>query len=79
MRAARVILNEAVQEDRLTNPSNIQLPEASVIHRMFLEESADDGTCDEYLCWWQFQGKKQLGRAVVVEVRRVIDRVIAIE
>jgi hypothetical protein len=56
----------------------MRVPQASVIHRLFVDETADGGACKEDLCWWESQGKKQPGRAVVVEARRVADRVIAI-
>ncbi len=43
-----------------------------------MDEAAGDGSSLEDLCWWQSQGKKQPGRAVAVEARRVADRVIAV-
>jgi hypothetical protein len=78
LRAVKVIPNEAAQEDRFTIPTNMRVPEASVIHRLFVDEAVGDGSGQEDLCWWESQGKKQPRRAVAVEARRVADRVIAI-
>jgi hypothetical protein len=78
LRAVNVIPNDAAQEDGFMIPTNMRVPQTSVIHRLFVDETADDGACKEDLCWWESQGKKQPGRAVVVEARRVADRVIAV-
>jgi hypothetical protein len=78
LRAVRVIPNEAAQQEKFVIPTNMRVPEASVIHRLFGDETAGDGSGREDLCWWESQGKKQPGRAVAVEARRVADRVIAI-
>jgi hypothetical protein len=78
LRAVKVIPNEAAQQDGFMIPTNMRVPAASVIRRRFMDEAADDGACNEDLCWWESQGKKQPGRAVAVEARRVADRVIAI-
>lgn len=77
LRAVKVIPNVAAQEERFTIPTNMRVPEASVIHRLFLE-TASNGPCQEDLCWWESQGRKLEGRAVAVEARSVADRVIAI-
>ena len=78
LRAVKVIPNEAAQEDGFAIPTNMRVPAASMIHRLFVDESASEGACKEDLDWWESQGKKQPGRAVAVEARRVADRVIAI-
>ena len=78
LRAVKVVPNEAAQQDRFTIPTNMRVPQASVIHGLFVDEAAGDGSGREDLCWWESQGKKQPGRAVAVEARRVADRVIAI-
>ncbi len=78
LRAVKVVPNDAAQDDGFFIPPKMRVPQASVIHRLFVDEAADDGACMEDLCWWESQGKKQPGRAVVVEARRVADRVIAI-
>ena len=74
----KVVPNEAAQEEKFVIPTNMRVPQASVIHRLFVDETAGDGTGREDLCWWESQGKKLEGRAVAVEARRVADRVIAI-
>ena len=66
------------QQDRFTIPTTMRVPQASVIHRLFVDEAAGDGSGREDLCWWESQGKRLDGRAVAVEARRVADRVIAI-
>jgi hypothetical protein len=78
LRAVKVIPNEAAHEEMFVIPTNMRVPEASVIHRLFVDETASEGTCKEDLCWWESQGKKQPGRTGVVEGRKVADRVIAI-
>ena len=49
-----------------------------MIHHLFVDETVSEGACKEDLYWWESQGKKQPGRGIVVEARRVADRVIAI-
>jgi hypothetical protein len=78
LRAVRVIPNEAAQQEKFVIPTNMRVPEASVIHRLFGDETAGDGSGREDLCWWESQGKKQPGRAVAIEARRLADRVIAL-
>ncbi len=69
---------ERGEQDRFTIPTNMRVPEASIIHRLFGDEAAGDGSGREDLCWWESQGKKLEGRSVAVEARRVADRVIAV-
>ena len=78
LRAVKVIPNKAAQEDGLTIPTNMRVPADSVIHRLFDAEpqSSDDGKED--LSQWESKGKSLDARAVVVEGRKVGDRVIAI-
>lgn len=78
LRAVTVVANDAAHGEKFVIPTNMRVPEASVIRRLFVDETAGDGSCKEDLCWWESQGKKQPGRSVVVEARRVADRVIAI-
>jgi hypothetical protein len=78
LRAVKVIPNDAAQDDEFMIPTNMRVPEASVIHRMFLDETASDEASKESLSWWESQGKKLDRRAIVVEARRVPDRVIGI-
>jgi hypothetical protein len=78
LRAVKVVSNDAAHEEGFVLPTNMRVPEGSVIHRLFSDESASDDACREDLSWWESQGKRQDGRAVVVEARRMFDRVIAI-
>lgn len=78
LRAVKVVPNDAAQEDGFLIPMNMRVPVVSVIHRLFVDETATEGVCKEDLCWWESQGKKQPRRAVAVEARRVADRVIAL-
>jgi hypothetical protein len=78
LRAVTVVANDAAHSEKLVIPTNMRVPRASVIRRLFVDESGSDGTCREDLCWWESQGKKLDGRAVCIEARRVFDRVIAI-
>jgi hypothetical protein len=78
LRAVKVVANNAAHSEKFVIPTNMRVPEASVIRRLFVAESGSDGLCREDMCWWESQGKKLEGRAVAVEARRVADRVIAI-
>jgi hypothetical protein len=77
LRAVKVIPNEAAQQEEFVIPTNMRVPEASVILHLF-GVTMGDGSGREDLCWWESQGKKQPGQAVAVEARRLADRVIAI-
>jgi hypothetical protein len=50
LRGVKVIPNEAAQGDGFMIPTNIRVPEASVIHRLFMGEMADDGACARKTC-----------------------------
>jgi hypothetical protein len=78
LRAVKVIPNAAAQEEGFFIPTNMRVPVASVIHRLFDAEPLSDGDGQEDLGQWESQGKPLEGRAVVVEGRKVADRVIAI-
>jgi hypothetical protein len=78
LRAVKVVANDAAHGEKFVIPTNMRVPEASVIRRLFVDETAGDGACREDLSWWESQGKKLEGRAVAVEARRLADRVIAI-
>jgi hypothetical protein len=73
-----VIPNKAAQQDGFTIPTNMRVPADSVIHRLFDAEPQTDGDGHEDLNQWETQGRPLDGRAVVVEARKVPDRVIAI-
>jgi hypothetical protein len=77
LRAVKVIPNKAAQHDGFTIPTNMRMPATSVIHRLF-DADQTDGDGNEDLSQWESKGKSLEGRAVVVEGRKVADRVIAI-
>lgn len=78
LRAVKVIPNEAAQQERFTIPTNMRVPSDSVIYRLFDAEPQTSGDGQEDLGQWESQGKRLEERAVVVEARKVPDRVIAI-
>ena len=78
LRAVKVIPNNAAKQEGFTIPTNMQVPADSVIHRLFDAEPQTDGDGNEDLSQWESKGKPLEGRAVVLEARKVPDRVIAI-
>ena len=78
LRAVKVIVNQAAQQERFTIPTNMRVPADSVIHRLFEADPLTDGDGEESLSQWESQGKRLESRAVVVQARKVPDRVIAI-
>ncbi len=78
LRAVKVIQNKAAQQDGFTIPTNMRVPVASIIHRLFDAEAQSSGDGEECLSHWESQGRSLGRRAVVVEARKVPDRVIAI-
>jgi hypothetical protein len=78
LRAVRVVANDAAHKEKFVLPNNMRVPEASVIFRLFGDGAARDGGGREDMSMWESQGKRQDGRAVAVEARRLADRVLAI-
>ena len=78
LRAVKVIPNQVAQQERFTIPKNMRVPRSSVIHRLFAADPLTDADAHEDLSQWESQGKPLERRAVVVEARKVPDRVIAI-
>lgn len=78
LRAVKVIPNVAAQEEGFFIPTNMRVPVASVIHRLFDAEPLSDGDSMEDLSQWESQGKPLERCAVFVEGRKVADRVIVI-
>jgi hypothetical protein len=74
----KVIPNPAAQEDGFFIPTNMRVPAASVIRRLFDGEPLADGDGLECLSQWESQGKSLERRAVAVAGRKVADRVIAV-
>jgi hypothetical protein len=79
LRAVKVIQNEAAQQEKIVIPTNMRVPESSVICLLFENDGNRDAASREDLgIWSDSKGKKLEGRAVAIEARRVADRVIAI-
>lgn len=78
LRAVKVIPNKAAQQDGFTIPTNMRVPADSVIQSLFDADPMTDGNGEECLSQWESQGRPLGRRAVVVEARKVPDRVIAI-
>jgi len=78
LRAVKVVGNDPAHQEKFVLPNNMRVPEASVIFRLFGDESTRDGEAREDLSMWESQGRRQEGRAVAVEARRLADRVIAV-
>jgi hypothetical protein len=78
LRAVKMIPNKAAMEDGFTIPMNMRVPVGSVIHGLFEAETLTDDDGKEDLSQWESQGRSLERRAVVIEGRKVADRVIAI-
>ena len=78
LRAVKVIQNKAAQQEGFTIPFNMRVPSSSVIHHLFDADPQTSGDGIENLNQWETQGRPLEGRAVIVEGRKVPDRVIAI-
>jgi hypothetical protein len=78
LRAVKVIPNPAAQRDGFFIPTNMRVPAASVIRRLFDAESLATGDGLECLSQWESQGKSLERRAVAVTGRKVGDRVIVV-
>jgi hypothetical protein len=77
LRAIKVIANKAAQQDGFTVPTNMRVPANSVIHRLFNADSQTTDSASEDLSHWESQGRTLERRAIVVEARKITDRVIA--
>lgn len=78
LRAVKVIANKAAQAEGFTIPTNMRVPPDTVIHRLFDAEPQTSVDDREDLSKWESRGRPLEARAVVVEGRKVADRVIAI-
>jgi hypothetical protein len=78
LRAVKVIPNKAAQDEGFTIPTNMRVPPGTVIHRLFDAEIQASDSASEDLSQWESKGKSLEARAVVVEGRKVADRVFAI-
>lgn len=78
LRAVKLVANDAAHREGFVIPTNMRVPEASVIRRLFADNGTGEGEAREDLGWWESQGKALARRAVAVQARRVADRVIAV-
>ena len=78
LRAVKVIPNKAAQDEGFTIPTNMRVPPGTIIHRLFDAEPQTSGEDNENMSQWESKGKSLERRAVIVEGRKVADRVIAI-
>lgn len=78
LRAVKVVQNKAASQEKFSIPRNMQVPLDSVIHRLFSAEPMTDGEGQEDLSFWESKGRPLESWGVIVEARKVPDRVIAI-
>ena len=78
LRVVKVRANDAAFRDKFFIPEKIRVPADSVIHSLFDADPVTDGNGEECLSQWESQGRSLGRRALVVEARKVPDRVIAI-
>jgi hypothetical protein len=78
LRAVTVVQNEAAQKEKFAIPKNMRVPLDSVICRVFCANSPADEQNQEDLSQWESKGKSLDRRVVIVECRKIADRVIAI-
>jgi len=78
LRVVKVRANDAAFKDKFFIPEKMRVPADSVIHSLFDADPMTDGNGEECLSQWESQGRSLGRRAVVVEARKVPDRVIAI-
>lgn len=79
LRAVRTVANEAAQKEKFIIPQNMRVPGSSVIFSAFESVGLGDASNQENLGdWSDSKGKRLEGRKVIVEARKVADRVIAI-
>ncbi len=78
LRVVKVRANDAAFKDKFFIPEKMRVPADSVIHNLFDADPMTDGNGEECLSHWESQGRSLGHRAVVVDARKVHDRVIAI-
>lgn len=78
LRAVTVVPNKAAIQEKFTIPKNMRVPTASVIYRLFDSEAQTNGEGQEDLSLWETRGRSLQRCPLVVEARKVPDRVIAI-
>jgi hypothetical protein len=79
LRAVMVVQNEVARQRGLFIAPNMRVPESSLIHRVYIDESVKDREAIENLGDWEHSGGKRLANEEVrVEAKRMRDRVIAL-
>ena len=78
LRAVEVMPNPPAQEVKLLIPTNMRVPESSLIHRLFSSEVQGESAGAENLSAWEDSNRNRLeDRAVWVEARRYREEVWA--
>jgi hypothetical protein len=79
LRAVMVIQNDVAKQRGLFIAPNMRVPETSLIHRIYCDETLNDRESIENLCDWEHSGGKRLAKQEVrIEAKRMRDRVIAL-
>ena len=79
LRAVTVVPNEAATQHGLFIAPNMRVPECSLIHRVFCDETLNDRESIENLRDWEHsRGKRLEDQEVRIEAKRIRDRVIAL-
>jgi len=79
LRAVMVVQNDAAKQRGLFIAPNMRVPESSLIHRVYCDESLNDRESIENLRDWEHSGGKRLAdQEVRIEAKRTRDRVIAL-
>lgn len=79
LRAVMVIQNDAAKQKGLFIAPNMRVPETSLIHRVFCDESLNGLESIENLRDWEHSGGKRLAEQEVrIEAKRARDRVVAL-
>ncbi len=79
LRAVTVVPNDAATQHGLFIAPNMRVPECSLIHRVFCDETLNDRESIENLRDWEHsRGKRLEDQEVRIEARRIRNRVIAL-
>lgn len=77
LRAVKVTINDEARRKGLVIPTNMRIPETSVIHRTFVNGETLASAAED-LSWWESQGRSLPASPVRVEARRRHDYVEAL-
>lgn len=79
LRAVMVVQNDAAKQRGLFIAPNMRVPESSLIHRVYCDESLNDRESIENLRDWEHSGGKRLAdQEVRIEAKMTRERVIAL-